>query len=150
MPSCPHRLPGFKTTCLIVCGLEVPLAASILLRGVRSSMAPFGVPDALLDAPHYQDAILWVYTHMLVLGLVIGVVGRYAEGERLQRNFARLMLAAHVVYTGLDLHASDSALGTGLYHGPGSLIPVVIGLVITALFAHLALCRPAADILPRA
>ena len=140
MPSCPHRLPGFRATCLIISALEVPLAASILLRGVRPSMAPFGVPDALLDAPHYQDAILWVYTHMLVLGLIIGVVGLYADGERLKRAFARLMFAAHAYYAWLDLHASDSALGTGLYRGPGSLVPVVIGLVITALFAHLSLC----------
>jgi hypothetical protein len=58
MPSCPHRLPGFKTTCLIVCGLEAPLAASILLRGVRSSMAPFGVPDVVLDAPRRPADIL--------------------------------------------------------------------------------------------
>lgn len=51
---CRYLLPGVRTSCLVVCGLYVLLSASILLRGVHSSMAPFGVPEA----------IVWVYTHM--------------------------------------------------------------------------------------
>lgn len=140
MPGCRHHLPGFRTTCLIVGAVEVALAAMILIRGVRESMAPFGVPEALLTAPHYQDAIVWVYTHMLVLGLVIGVVGAYAEGERLKRAFSRLIFAAHALYLYFDVRASDSALGDGLYQGPGSLGPVVVGVVVAALFGHLSLC----------
>ena len=75
-------------------------------------MAGFGVPDAVLASPHYQDAIFWVFTHMLVLGLVIGVVGYFAGGERTRRAFARLMCAAIAVFTGLDLHTSDSPVGS--------------------------------------
>lgn len=143
MSRCRHRLPGFRATCLTVCALEVVLAASILARGVRASMAPFGVPEAVLASPHYQDAIVWVYTHMLVLGVVIGVVGVCGEGERLRRSFVRSMLAAHVVYAYLDVRASDSPLGEGLYRGPGSLVPVVLCLVIAALFIHPSVCREA-------
>lgn len=120
--------------------MNVLLAGSILLRGVPASMAPFGVPQPVLNSPHYADAIFWVYTHMLVLGLIIGLLGLYAESPVLRRKMAWLLLGAHVVYTVLDFRASDSPLGHALYHGPASLMPAFISLGITVLFAHLSFC----------
>jgi hypothetical protein len=143
MARCKHVLPGFRAACLTVCGLYIVLAGGLLLRGVGPSMAPFAVPPVVLDSPHYHDAIVWVYTHQLVIGALTGVIGVYAEGPRFKRAFARAFVLAHVVYTYLDLRSSDSALGDGLYHGPGSLVPVAVCLLVTLLFAHVSLC-PAA------
>jgi hypothetical protein len=61
-------LPGFRKTCLGVCGLYVVLASGVLIRGAETSMAEFAVPAEVLVSPHYQDAIFWVYLHMLVIG----------------------------------------------------------------------------------
>lgn len=140
MARCRHPLPGFRRTCLAVGALYSLMAGSILLRGPRASMGPFGVPEEALASPHYSDAIVWVYSHMLVLGVVIGAMGLYADSGRVKRVFARVMLAAHVVYSFLDLRATDTPIGTGLYHGPGALLPSVISVMVTGLFAHLAFC----------
>ena len=140
MSRCRHPLPGFRATCLTVGGLHVALAGMLLLRGVRPSMAQFAVPDAILDSPHYNDAIFWVYSHQIVIGLILGVLGLRAEDGRLKLWMARLLFAAHAYYAYLDLRASDSPLGTGLYQGPASLIPAAVGLVMMLLFAHLSLC----------
>ena len=143
---CAHFLPGFRATCVTVGVIWVFLAGGLLARGVRASMAGYGVPEATLASPHYHDAIWWVYSHMIVLGLVLVVVGLYAEGARFKQRFARLLLAAGVYYTVLDVRASDSALGTGLYQGAASLAPAVVGVVVTLLFAHVAFCRKACGI----
>ena len=141
--KCAHPLPGWRATCTSVAVIYVLLAASILVRGARASMAGFGVPEATLASPHYQDAIFWVYAHMLVLGLVVGFVGRSAEDGRFQQGFARLMVVISAGFTFLDVRASDSPLGHGLYRGTVSLAPALVGAVVTLLFAHLALCRRA-------
>jgi len=106
-------------------------------------MAGFGIPAAVLAAPHYQDAMLWVFTHMLVLGLTIAVVGYFAESARTRRSFARFMLAAITIFTVLDIRTSDSPLGSGLYAGVRSLVPPLINLVVVLLLVHLSLCRTA-------
>jgi hypothetical protein len=148
---CQHRrmspaapLPGFRKTCLGIAGLHAVPAAGILVRGAEASLAEFEVPHAVLTSPHYDDAIRWVYLHMLVIAAIVALMGLRCEDPRLQRDFSRLMLAASLVYTFLDLRASDSPLGTALYHGPGSLIPVLICLLTALLFARLAFARPAA------
>ena len=116
------------------------LGGQILLRGVPASMAEFAVPEETLKSPHYQDAIFWVYLHMVVIGLLTVVVGATATEDRLKRWYARALFAAHIVYTYLDARASDSFLGTGLYRGPGSVVPAIISLLVTILFAHVAFC----------
>lgn len=141
MSTAPAPLPGFRKTCLGVCGLYVVLASGILIRGAEASMQEFAVPAAVLTAPHYQDAIFWVYLHMLVIGAIIGLMGHRAEEPRLQRDFSRLMFVASAVYTWLDLRASDSPLGEALYRGPGSLLPFFVCLLTTVLFGRLALTR---------
>ncbi len=143
MTTCRHHLPGFRPTCLGIGAIFVLLAAGELVRGVPDSMAGFGVPDAVLTAPHYQDAMVWVFVHMLVLGLIIGVVGHVAEGTRTRMAFARLMLGCIGIFTVLDVRSSDSFLGNGLYAGARSLVPPVIDLVVLLLFAHLSWCRSA-------
>jgi hypothetical protein len=138
--SCRHRLPGFRRACLVISGAYVLLGASILVRGGAASMADYGVPAATIASPHYADAIWWVYVHMIVLGLVIGVVGLFAEGARLRLWFARVLLAAHAYYLFLDTRSSDSALGNGLYQGPGSVTPAVIVLCMLLLLVHPSTC----------
>jgi hypothetical protein len=79
---------------------------------------------------------------MTVIGLMIGVVGWFAEGVRLQRAFACLMLLAQLVYTTLDVRTADWGLGSGLYKGAGSLGPVAVDLLAIVLWARLSLIRP--------
>ena len=135
-------LPGFRATCLTLSAIFVLLAGSILVRGPMTAMADYGVPGATLASPHYADAMFWVFLHMTVIGLIIGVVGWFADGVRLQRAFAVLMLGAQVVYTTLDARAADWPLGTALYRGGGSLGPVVVGVLSLVLWARLCLVRP--------
>jgi hypothetical protein len=142
--SCKHPLPSFRSTCLVVGVLYVLLGGSVLARGGVASMAEYEVPAATLASPHYADAIEWVYVHMLVIGLMIGVVGLFAREARLQRWFARLMLVAHAYYLFLDVRTSDTALGTGLYQGPASIVPAVIVLCVLLLFVHPSVCNEAA------
>jgi hypothetical protein len=142
---CAHHLPRFRVSCVVVGVLYVLLGASVLVRGGAASLAEFGVPADTLASPHYADAIWWVYTHMIVIGLMIVVVGWFAQGVKLKRSFARLMFTAQVYYLILDVRASDSPLGSGLYEGPASLVPAVIGALVMLVFAHLSVCRTTLD-----
>lgn len=141
MALCKHRLPGFRGTLVGVGSAQVLLGGSILARGVRESMAPFGVPEEALASPYFGDAIWWVYTHMVVIGLMMIVVGLMAEGERFKRWMVRILLGAHIYYGYLDFSASDSPLGNALYKGPASLLPAIIVTLFTLLLAHVALCH---------
>ena len=60
----------------------------------------------------------------------------------MQRAFARLMLAAIIVYTMLDVRTADWALGNALYKGPGSLGPVVVDVLALVLWLRLNIVRP--------
>jgi hypothetical protein len=131
-------LPGFRVTCLIVCILYVLLAGGLFARGLMTAMAEYEVPQAQLDSPHYYDAIRWVYTHMIVLGLLIGAIGLLVKDGKAQVWLSRLICAVHVYYTILDFRSSDSALGNALYKGPASIMPAFIGLTVTLLFLHLS------------
>ena len=137
-------LPGFRGSCLTLATLYVLLAGSILVRGPMKAMAEYGVPAATLASPHYADAMFWVFLHMTMIGLAIGVVGWFAEGVRMQRAFARLMLAGIVVYTYLDVRSADWALGSGLYQGRGSLGPVLVDVLALLLWVRLNVVAPRA------
>lgn len=143
MAGCGHRLPHFRSTCLGVGAVFVLIASGELLQGVSRALDGFGVPPHVLASAHYHDAMVWVFVHMLVKGLIIAVVGHYAQGERLRRAFARVMVVAMAIFAMLDIRTSDSPLGNGLYAGARSLVPPIMGLIILALFLHLALCRAA-------
>ncbi|RYD75635.1 MAG: hypothetical protein EOP53_16140 [Sphingobacteriales bacterium] len=140
MEKCKHFLPGFRTTCIIVSVLFIFLAGSLFSRGLMTSMAEFKVPHEQLNSPHFYNAISWVYLHMIVIGLIIGVAGLYAEGERFKLAFSWLMFLANAVYTYLDFVHSDSVLGNGLYKGNASVFPAIISLAVTLLFLHLGIC----------
>ena len=109
------------------------------------AMADYAVPAATLASPHYADAMRWVFLHMTVIGLVIGVVGWFAEGVRMQRAFAWLMLAAIVVYTTLDVRTADWPLGSALYKGRGSLGPVLVDVLAVVLWLRLVIVKPRAS-----
>jgi len=113
----------------------------MLARGIPTAMAQYAVPDALLGSIHYVDAMTWVFLHMMFIGLITIVVGATSRDGRQQRVFARLMLVAVTVYGYLDIRAADWPLGTGLYKGPGSLGPVVVGVVAWLLWGRLAFMR---------
>lgn len=132
-------LPGFKICCLIVCFLYVVMAGSLFVKGLMVSMVGFQVPAQTLSSPHYYDALLWVYSHMIILGLVIGVVGWYAKDPQLKERMAWLLLIVHIYYTYLDFRTSDSFLGNGLYKGEGSVVPGFVCLLVTLLFLQLVL-----------
>lgn len=131
-------LPGFKASCLSLCAIFVLLAGSILARGPMVAMADYQVPAETLASPHYADAMTWVFLHMLVLGLLIGTVGWFAEGVRLQRAFSRMMLPVQLVYATLDVRTADWPLGNALYKGTGSLGPVVVEALALVLWARLS------------
>jgi hypothetical protein len=141
MRHCGHFLPGFKTTYLTVGILYVLMAGSLFLRGLMNSMREFKVPEIILQSPYYYDSIYWVYTHMMMIGLILCVTGLYASEPKLKKGLSVLLFLVHVYYTYLDFRTSDSVLGNGLYQGPASLFPAVITLCITILFLHLSLCN---------
>jgi hypothetical protein len=134
-------LSGFRPTCLTLATVFVGLAVSLIVRGPMLAMADYGVPESTLASPHYADAMFWVFLHMTMIGLVIGVVGWFSEGVRLQRAFSRLMFAAQSMYTFLDMRAADWPLGNALYKGPGSLGPVLVGVIAWVLWLRLCLVR---------
>lgn len=137
MANITRFLPGFKATYATTGGLFVFLAASLLFQGIPEFMAEFNVPQETLASPHYLDAMLWTYSHMIILGLTIGLMGFLAEGAKLKVWMSRLLLVANAYYMILDFRTSDSYLGNGLYEGEASLMPAVIALGITLLFLQL-------------
>ena len=139
MKTIKKPLPGFRATCLIVCGLYVFLAGGLFLQGLMKSMSNYNVPAEILASSHYYDAIFWVYTHMIVIGLLIGCVGLYAENFKLKKRLSILLFFAHFFYTYLDFRSSDSYFGNGLYQGTASVFPAIVSLVITLLFLNLSI-----------
>lgn len=131
-------LPGFKASCLIVCGLYIFLTGGLFAQGLMKAMGNYQVPQATLDSPHYYDAIFWVYSEMLILGLLIGAIGWLVTEGKAQVWLSRLICAAHVYFTYLDTRSSDSALGNALYKTPASMVPAFICLAVTILFLHLS------------
>jgi hypothetical protein len=110
-----------------------------------SAMGKYQVPQATLDSPHYYNAIFWVYSEMLVLGLLIGAMGWLVQEAKAQIWLSRIICAAHVFFTWLDTSASDSPLGNALYKGPASNFPAIICLFVTLLFLHLSFGKVAAS-----
>lgn len=131
-------LPGFKASCLIVCGLYIFLTGGLFAQGLMQAMGSYQVPAATLESPHYFDAIFWVYSEMLILGLLIGAIGWLVTEGKAQLWLSRFICAAHVYFTFLDTRSSDTALGNALYKGPASIFPAIICLVVTLLFLHLS------------
>lgn len=134
-------LPGFKPVCTIVGLAYILLAGSMLASGVRASMGQFALPEQVLASPHYADQFHWVYVHLTVIGVLIGMLGRYVRDGRQQRTLARVLCLAEAHYAYLDLRSSDSAIGSALYRGSASLIPAVIDILVMLAFAYLSVHR---------
>lgn len=135
---CNRKSRLFKFGCLFVGISYAVIAASVLLQGVIPFMKQFGLPEATLNSPHYENAIFFHFYDMFVIGVLIATAG-FVESLRFQRVFSLAMSVIQSVYLYLDVKTSDTFLGNGLYEGPGSVTPVVIGLAFTTLFLTLAI-----------
>jgi hypothetical protein len=139
------RLPGFRLFCTVAAVLYVLLGASMKLRGAHEAMRPFGVPKAVLDAPHFDDFFQFLFLHMMVIGLLIGLLGWTVQGARRQRAVARVLCGLQLLYATMDFRTSDSPLGNGLYQGKGSLVPPLMGVAMALVFAWLGTRRVAVE-----
>lgn len=113
------------------------LALSLFAKGLLVSMASYGVPQEILDSPHYVDAITWVYIHMAVIGILILVIG-YSVTEASKQKWVALVLTLVLsIYTYLDFVHSDSVFGNALYKGSQSIAPAVISLLLMLAYLRL-------------
>ena len=117
--------------------LFIFLSLSLFAKGLMLSMAEFKVPTELLNSPHYYDAILWVYVHMTVLGILIFLLGYAVTDPKKQQLITLLLFLITSVYTYLDFRSSDSALGNGLYQGESSVVPAFISLLVNMVLLQL-------------
>jgi hypothetical protein len=132
-------LPNFKRTFLIVGYTFLVLPISLFSKGLMQSMAQFEVPDLILKSAHYYDALLWVYVHMMVIGLLILIIGYSVNDLNKQKWIAGLLFIVTGFYFYLDFRSADWAFGNALYKGESSIIPAIIGLFVNLLFFQLAL-----------
>lgn len=132
----------FRLTFILVGSVEAFFGMLTLIQGPKQVMSQFGIPEVVVNSPHYLDAMKWVVLHMTFLGITILILGFYATEPKLQRFLTYLFLAFHFVYAFLDVRASDNPLGTGLYQGSASLLPAVTSCTLLLLFVNLAVqCR---------
>jgi hypothetical protein len=114
----------------------VLLALSTLLQGAAQVLAPFGVPEQVMAAPHFLDFFHFLFVHMAVLGVLIILLGQLVTTARKQRLVARVLLLVEVHYLYLDLRTST--WGSGLYAHDKSLVPVFIDLVVALCLLYLS------------
>jgi hypothetical protein len=131
--------PNFKRTFLIVGYTFILLPISLFTKGLMVSMAQFEVPEFILKSAHYYDAMLWVYVHMMVIGLLILIIGYSVDDLNKQKWIAALLFIVTGFYFYLDFRSADWALGNALYKGESSIIPAIIGLIVNLLFLQLTL-----------
>jgi hypothetical protein len=144
-PDTRPALPGYRLLCTVVGVLYALLGASMKLRGPDAAMAGFGVPAEVLAAPHFTDFFQFLFLHMMVIGLLVGVLGWQVTGAGRQRAVARLLCAVELLYAAFDLRTADWALGSRLYQGAGSLVPPLLDLALAVAFGWLgARALPAA------
>jgi hypothetical protein len=132
-------LPNFKKTFLIVGYTFTLLPISLFIRGLMNSMAEFKVPELILNSSHYFDAILWVYVHMTVIGLLILTIGYSVNDVNKQKWISTLLFLVTAFYVYLDFRSADWVFGNALYKGESSLVPAIIGLIVNLLFLQLVI-----------
>ncbi len=115
------------------------LPLSLFAKGLMVSMAEFKVPEIILDSAHYYDAILWVYVHMMVIGLLILIIGYSVNDLNKQKWIALVLFMVTAFYVYLDFRSADWAYGNALYKGQSSIIPAIIGLMVNLLFFQLTI-----------
>src|SRR5258708_1053840 len=128
---------GFKTTFMVIGSLQVVLSSMIFLQGIVPAMSQFGIPNEVLQSPHYHDAMLYVFYHQFVNGCVLFLVGLFANNLPLQIWLTRVLSVLYCIYTYFDFRASDSVFGNGLYKGSASIIPPLFTLFFTILILQL-------------
>lgn len=129
----------FKTTSIVVGLIMSLLAISLFAKGLLLTMSEYGVPPELINAPHYIDAITWVYIHMAVIGLLILIFG-YTVTETSKQKWVSLVLTLILaIYTYLDFAHSDSVVGNALYKGSQSIAPAVISLLLMLAYLRLTI-----------
>ncbi|GAA4460476.1 hypothetical protein GCM10023189_35640 [Nibrella saemangeumensis] len=143
MRSLQQRLPGFKATCILVGVLDMLFAGSMFAQGIVNGMAQFKVPSGVLTAPHYIDAMFFVFLHMFMIGILIILIGVLAEDPAKKVWVARVLVVVHAVYAYFDIQSSDNYFGNALYQGPASVIPVYIDLFYILLFLRLSFAKTA-------
>ena len=129
----------FRVTFISVGGVEVFFGVLSLIQGPKQLMSQFGIPEHVVNSPHYVDAMTWVVLHMTVLGTTLLTLGTLANEQRLQKSLTCIFLMFHFVYAFLDVRSSDNPLGTALYEGNASLIPAIMSSTFFLLFLNLAL-----------
>lgn len=132
----PGSLPGFKIICTSVGVLYVLLGCFTLAQGSQAILAPFGLPAGVLASPHFADFFHWVFVHMITIGMLIGMLGRFVIDPQRQRTTARVLCLLELHYLFLDVRTS--VLGNNLYPHPKSLAPVIIDLIVVVCFAYLS------------
>jgi Na+-transporting methylmalonyl-CoA/oxaloacetate decarboxylase gamma subunit len=130
---------GFKYTFACVGIVFMFLSFSLYAKGFMESMAIYQVPAPILTSEHYYDAIVWVYTHMFFIGVILVAMGFSVTEMEKQKWVALLITFITAVYTFLDFRTSDSALGNGLYKGEGSVFPAFISAVTCLLFLRVCI-----------
>ncbi len=130
-------LPNFKTTYTLIGTTFILLSVSLFAKGLIPSMAAFQVPAVVLQSPHYFDALLWVYVHMTVIGILLVCLGQAVNDQSKQQWITALLCCIMAFYTYLDFRSSDSALGNALYKGESSVAPAFIGLLVSLLLLQL-------------
>lgn len=124
---------------MLVGTLLVLTSLSIFLNGIVVSMAGFNVPTTILHSSHYQDAISWVYIHMISIGILLILLGFAVKDVVLQKWVSLVLFVILLIYTILDFKTSDSALGNGLYKGDASLIPAIMSLLLCLIFLQVSI-----------
>lgn len=84
----------------------------------------------------FADFFHWLFVHMTVIGILIGLLGRYIVDGRHQQLVARVLFVVQAHYAYLDFRTS--MLGSGLYPGPRSLVPLSIGVLMLLAFGYLS------------
>lgn len=113
------------------------MSLGLFAKGLITSMAEFKVPTEILNSPHYFDAIMWVYIHMIVIGVMIALIGFSVDDKKKQKWINLLLFIITAMYVYLDFRTSDSALGNALYKGESSVAPAIIGTIVNLLFLQL-------------
>jgi hypothetical protein len=129
----------FKTTSIAVGLIMSLLALSLFAKGLLPTMTEYGVPLEIISAPHYIDAISWVYIHMAVIGFFIAIFGYSVTDISKQKWIAISITLILSFYTYLDFIHSDSPVGNALYKGSQSIIPAIISLLMTIAFLRLTI-----------
>jgi hypothetical protein len=104
-------------TFLIVGFTFILLPLGLFTKGLMHSMAEFKVPEPILNSSHYFDAILWVYLHMIVIGILILIIGYSVNDFNKQKWIAILLLLVTAFYTYLDFRSADWIFENALYKG---------------------------------